>query len=62
MRDEELLTIPEVAARAKVTRAAIYKWIRTGQLKAVIVGSHMRVPVEAWRAFIRPLQQGDRHV
>jgi len=52
IKDEELLTIPEVAARAKRTRAAVYLWIRDGRLKSVKVGAYKRVPMSAWLEFI----------
>jgi excisionase family DNA binding protein len=49
---EELFTISEVAARLKVTRDAVYKWIRKGRLEAVYAGDHMRVTRSALEQFI----------
>lgn len=41
--DEEYLTVPEVAQKLKVTRAAVYQWMQSGKLKYVVVGSTRRV-------------------
>ena len=61
-QDEELLTIPEVAKRAKVTRAAVYAWIKARRLRTVTVGSNMRVPLSAWLEFVQPNDQIDTSV
>lgn len=51
--EEEYFTIPEVAKKLKVTRAAVYKWIAQGKLVAIYVGSDRRVTSAAIEAFIR---------
>lgn len=50
---ETFYTIPEAAAKLRVTRAAIYKWMKQGKLEFVIVGSERRVTGAAITAFIR---------
>lgn len=51
--NEEYFTIPEVAKKLKVTRAAVYKWIAQGRLEAIYVGSDRRVTSAAIEAFIK---------
>ena len=51
--DEEYYTIEEVAERLKVTRAAVYKWMRSGRLPYVLVGDRRRITSSALKAFIR---------
>ncbi|WP_314175697.1 helix-turn-helix domain-containing protein [Streptomyces winkii] len=52
MRDEELLTVPEVMARLKVGRSTVYDLIRSRRLSSVTIGRCRRVPARALRAFI----------
>ena len=49
----EYFTIPEVAKKLKVTRAAVYKWIREGKIETVAVGSDQRITSAAVDAFVR---------
>ena len=56
MDDEKLLTVPDVAKRYGVTRAAVYNWINEGKLRAVKVGTLTRVPESAAREFVRPYE------
>ena len=51
--DEEYFTIPEVAKKLKVTRAAVYKWIAQGRMDAIYVGADRRVTSAAIAAFIK---------
>lgn len=51
--DLEYFTIPEVAKKLKVTRAAVYKWIREGKIATVAVGSDQRITSAAIEAFIK---------
>ena len=51
---EEYLTPEEVAARYKVTRQAIYKWISEGKLRAIKLGRTTRIPATALQEFIKP--------
>jgi excisionase family DNA binding protein len=50
--DEEYFTIPEVAKKLKVTRAAVYKWIAQGRMEAIYVGADRRVTNTAIEAFV----------
>ncbi len=56
---DEYLTVAEVAQRLKVTRQAVYNWIKDGRLRAVKVGTSVRIPLEAVRAFLRPVEPGE---
>lgn len=53
MNEETFYTIPEAAAKLRVTRAAIYKWMKQGRLAFVLVGSERRVTGSAIDAFVR---------
>lgn len=50
--DEEYFKIEEVAARFKVGKAAVNKWLRQGKLGYVVVGGERRVPTSALTRFI----------
>lgn len=50
---EKLYTIPEAADALRVTRAAVYKWIREGKIEVVYVGSERRITQGAIEAFIK---------
>ena len=51
--EERFYTIDQVAELFSVTRAAVYKWMKAGQLKYVYVGALRRIPQSALNAFIR---------
>ncbi len=51
--EERFYTIDQVAELFAVTRAAVYKWMKAGQLKYVLVGAHRRIPQSALSAFIK---------
>ncbi len=51
--DEPLYTIQEVTQRLKVTRKAVYDWMRAGRLRYVYVGDRRRIPRSAIEEFIR---------
>jgi excisionase family DNA binding protein len=40
---DELLTVPEVAERLRMTAMTIYRWIEDGKLPAIQVGKHYRI-------------------
>jgi excisionase family DNA binding protein len=40
---DELLTVPEVAERLRMTRMTIYRWIEEGKLPALQIGKHYRI-------------------
>lgn len=50
---DEYFTIPEVAARLKVTPAAVRKWIAQGRIDVVYVGSDRRITNDAIEAFVK---------
>ncbi|MFF2021876.1 helix-turn-helix domain-containing protein [Streptomyces sp. NPDC058171] len=49
----ELLTVPEVMARLKLSRTKVYDLMRTGRLSSMKVDACRRIPDDAVRAFIR---------
>ncbi len=51
--EEVYYTIDEVADRLKVTRKAIYDWMRSGELAYVQVGGRRRITSSALSAFIK---------
>lgn len=53
MDEETFYTVPEAAAKLRVTRAALYKWMKSGRLQFVVVGSERRITGSALAAFIR---------
>ena len=50
---DKLYTIPEAAAALRVTRAAVYKWIKEGRIAVVYVGSERRITQTAIDEFIK---------
>ena len=42
--DAELLTVPEVMARLKISRSTVYDLIRTRQLASITIGRARRIP------------------
>lgn len=53
MDEETFYTIPEAAKKLRVTRAALYKWMKQGRLKFVLVGSERRITGSAIDAFVK---------
>ena len=51
--DERYYTVAQIAKLFQVTRAGVYKWMKSGQLKYVIVGSDRRIPASAVKEFVR---------
>lgn len=49
---DELLTVPEVMARLKVGRTAVYDLIRTRRLPSLTIGRSRRIPADALRSFL----------
>jgi excisionase family DNA binding protein len=43
MTAENLLTVPEVAGRLRMTTMTIYRWIEDGKLPALQIGKHYRI-------------------
>lgn len=53
---EELLTIPETAARLKVSRATVYKMLDRGDIRAVKFGRCRRVLATSIDALVQRVQ------
>lgn len=53
MDEETFYTIPEAAKKLRVTRAALYKWMKQGRLAFVLVGSERRITSSAIDAFVK---------
>jgi len=55
----EMLTVPEVMAKLKVSRWTVYKLIRSGELDSVLVGDRCRrIPQSALEAYVARLREG----
>jgi excisionase family DNA binding protein len=52
MPDDELLTVPEVMARLKISRSTVYDLIRTRQLASITIGRSRRIPAHTLTAYI----------
>ncbi|MFI0257784.1 helix-turn-helix domain-containing protein [Streptomyces sp. NPDC017056] len=49
---DELLTVPEVMARLRLSRSTVYDLIRSHRLVSITVGRARRIPLSALREFI----------
>jgi len=49
---ERLLTVKEVAEYLHVTQISVRRWINAGKIKAVHVGTHIRVSESALAAYL----------
>lgn len=58
--DEKQYTAKEIADHFRVSRQAVYDWISEGKLRAIQIGKRIRIPESALRAFIRPIEPGER--
>jgi excisionase family DNA binding protein len=54
--DAELLTVPEVMSRLRLSRAKIYDLIRSRDLETVTIGRCRRIPLEALTDYIARLR------
>lgn len=54
MLEEAYYTVEEVSTLFRVTKAAVWKWMREGKLKFVWIASEKRIPASALKEFIRP--------
>jgi excisionase family DNA binding protein len=52
--EDAYYTVEEVSRLFRVTKAAVWKWMREGKLKFVWISSQRRIPVSALTEFIRP--------
>ncbi|MFI9325669.1 helix-turn-helix domain-containing protein [Kitasatospora aureofaciens] len=50
--DSELLTVPEVMARLKISRSTVYDLIRTRQLASITIGRARRIPTHALNTLV----------
>ncbi|MFH8387510.1 helix-turn-helix domain-containing protein [Kitasatospora sp. NPDC018058] len=57
--DAQLLTVPEVMDRLKISRTAVYDLIRTRQLASITLGRARRIPAHALTDFIRTRLEQD---
>lgn len=53
MRDDELLTVPEVMARLKIGRTALYDLLRARRLASLTIGRARRIPAHALNDYIQ---------
>ncbi|MGK4579085.1 helix-turn-helix domain-containing protein [Kitasatospora sp. HPMI-4] len=57
MRDDELLTVPEVMARLKISRSTVYDLIRTGRLTSITIGRARRIPARTLTDYIHHFEE-----
>ncbi|MEU9131810.1 helix-turn-helix domain-containing protein [Kitasatospora sp. NPDC048540] len=50
--EAELLTVPEVMARLKISRSTVYDLIRTRRLVSITIGRARRIPAHALTALV----------
>ncbi|MFD9486684.1 helix-turn-helix domain-containing protein [Streptomyces sp. NPDC059991] len=50
--EAELLTVPEVMARLKISRSTVYDLIRTRRLASITIGRARRIPAQALTALV----------
>ncbi len=53
MDDEKYYTPEEVANKFKVKKSTVYFWVREGKLRAVKLGSLIRIPEAALNDFLK---------
>ncbi|MFB8201249.1 helix-turn-helix domain-containing protein [Kitasatospora purpeofusca] len=46
------MTVPEVMARLRLGRSAVYDLIRTNRLRSITIGRARRIPYSAYRSFV----------
>ena len=49
---DDLLTIPDVAARARVHKHTVDRWIKDGKIDSVKIGGRRYVPRRSFLAFV----------
>ncbi|MFE2728153.1 helix-turn-helix domain-containing protein [Kitasatospora sp. NPDC059327] len=50
--EAELLTVPEVMARLKISRSTVYDLIRTRRLASITIGRARRIPAHTLTALV----------
>lgn len=58
--EEKQYTVQEIAQHFRVSRQAIYDWIKEGKLGAIRLGDRVRVPESALTAFIKVIAPGEK--
>jgi excisionase family DNA binding protein len=58
MPEQELLTVPQVAALLGISRVTVYGLINEGRLESVLLGRLRRIPRDALDEFIARLRDG----
>ena len=53
MNDDVYYTPEEIAQKFKVKKRTVYFWVRKGKLKAVKLGSLLRIPKSSMDEFIK---------
>ena len=49
------MTVNEVAELLSIGRTSLYKLLKTGRLKSVLIGSSRRIPVSAYEEYVSNL-------
>lgn len=58
MKVDDMLTVPEVMAKLKVSRWTLYALIRSGELASVVVGERCRrIPESALSDYVTRLRE-----
>lgn len=57
--DEKQYTVKEISEHFRVSRQAVYDWIKEGKLRAIRLGERVRVPDSALRSFIQDVKPGE---
>jgi len=52
-KDSELYTPTEIGEKLKVTKEAVYRWLKEGKLKAIRVGKYWRIAGKDINEFIK---------
>ena len=55
-QEERYYTPPELAATYRVTRQAIWNWIKQGRIKAIRLGTVYRISESEWLRFLETEQ------
>jgi excisionase family DNA binding protein len=55
----DYLTPDDVASKLQVSRQVVYNWINDGRLRAVKAGRNVRIPRDAFEAFLQPIHASD---
>lgn len=55
MAEDEMLTVPEIAARMRVTESTVRRWLRTHRMRGILTGrkAGYRIPLSEYERFVR---------